>query len=219
MGKLNVTDRWKTRVVAPRKTASRDGSPPGWYSRGYLPHFDGGEITQMVTFNLYDALPQSLLDQWSKALAHRPKREVDLEMRKRIQVYLDRGHGHAWMNDPQIASTIQDSILSFDSSRYKLHAWVVMPNHVHALLTPITGWELGEILHSWKSYTATECNKMLCRNGEFWQTETFDRFIRDEKHYYNAIAYIENNPVKAGLCKNPEDWPWSSARRRKQKKD
>jgi len=123
------------------------------------------------------------------------------------------------MNDPQIASIIQDSILFFDGTRYKLHALVVMPNHVHALLTPVTGWELGEILHSWKSYTATECNKLLRRNGEFWQTETFDRFIRDEKHYYNAIAYIENNPVKAGLCENPEDWPWSSARRRKEKKD
>jgi len=212
-----MNDPWKTRAIVPKRSP-RDGTPPGWYSRGYLPHFDGGEIPQMVTLNLYDALPHSLLNQWSKALAHRPKREVDLEMRKRMQECLDRGHGHAWMNDPQIASTIQDSILFFDGSRYRLHAWVVMPNHVHALLTPSNGWELGEILHSWKSYTATECNKLLHRKGDFWQTETFDRFIRDEKHYYNAVAYIENNPVKAGLCKNPVDWPWSSARRRLEKK-
>jgi putative DNA methylase len=211
-----MVDRWKTRPVVPKKSSS-DGSPPGWYSRGYLPHFDGGEIAQMVTFNLHDALPQSLLNQWSSALAHCPKRKIDLEMRKRIQTYLDRGLGHAWMNDSRIAKTVEDSLLFFDGSRYKLQAWVVMPNHVHALLTPGEGEELGQILHSWKSYTAKESNKLLGRAGDFWQSETFDRFIRNEEHYRNAIAYIENNPVRAGLCKKPEDWPWSSARMRKEK--
>jgi REP element-mobilizing transposase RayT len=86
-----------------------------------------------------------------------------------------------------------------------------MPNHVHALLTPCPGWDLGKIVHSWKSYTANECNKLLGRSGAFWQKEGFDRYVRNEVHYYNAAAYIENNPVKAGLCKRPEDWPWSSA--------
>ncbi|HYM00221.1 MAG TPA: hypothetical protein VEZ90_14810, partial [Blastocatellia bacterium] len=79
---------------------------------------------------------------------------------------------------------------------------------------PAAGWELGQILHSWKSFTANQCNKALGRNGEFWQKETWDRYVRDERHYYNAIAYIERNPVKARLCKKPEDWEWSSARRR-----
>ena len=209
-----MSDRWKTRTIVPKQPRAADGSAPGWYSREYLPHFDGGETPQMVTFNLNDALPQRLLQEWSNALAHRPKREVDLEMRKRIQVYLDRGAGSAWMKDPRIAKTVQDSRLFFDGTRYRLHAWVVMPNHVHALPAPRAGWELEDILHSWKSYTANESNKLLGRKGEFWQTETYDRFIRDEKHYHNAIAYIENNPVKAGLCKRPGDWPWSSARRR-----
>ena len=170
-------------------------SPVGWYSRGYLPHFDGGEISQTVTFRLFDSLPQSLLEQWREELANRPHKEAEAERRKRIEAYLDRGEGSAWMNDPRLADEVQTALLFFDGQRYCLHAWVVMPNHVHALLTPKAGWELGRILHSWKSFTANECNKLLGRSGEFWQTETFDRFVRNEKHYQSAIAYIENNPV------------------------
>ena len=70
---------------------------------------------------------------------------------------------------------------------------------------------MGKIVHTWKSYTAHECNKILARSGEFWQKESFDRYIRDENHFASAVAYIENNPVKAGLCKRPQDWKWSSA--------
>src|SRR5215471_16927482 len=74
--RITMSDRWKTRTIVPKQPRAADGSAPGWYSREYLPHFDGGETPQMVTFNLNDALPQRLLQEWSKALAHRPKREV-----------------------------------------------------------------------------------------------------------------------------------------------
>jgi hypothetical protein len=72
------------------------------------------------------------------------------------------------------------------------------------------------IVHSWKSFTAHECNKVLDRTGRFWEREPFDRYIRNQRHFRNARIYIENNPVKAGLCKEPTDWTWSSARRRGQ---
>ncbi len=208
-----MSDNWKKRTVSPK--VKLEGSPPGWYSRGYLPHFDAGEIAQMVTFRLFDSLPLSMLEQWRKELTHLSAKEAGIERRKRIEAYLDSGKGSAWMNDTRIADKVQEAILFFDGQRYRLQAWVVMPNHVHALLTPCTGWELEQILHSWKSFTSNQCNKLLDRRGEFWQTETFDRYVRDEKHYYNAIAYIENNPVKARLCDKPEDWQWSSARVRK----
>jgi hypothetical protein len=102
--------------------------------------------------------------------------------------------------DPEIADSVQDSLLFFDGDRYNLQAWVVMPNDVHPLLTPSAGWELGQILHSWKSYTSSECNKLLGRKGDFWQTETFDRFVRDQRHYYNAISYIIRS--KRGSLRN-----------------
>lgn len=73
---------------------------------------------------------------------------------------------------------------------------------------------MSTIVHSWKSFTAHECNKLLGQTGRFCDREPFDRYIRNERHFRSTLAYIEGNPVKAGLCDNPEDWLWSSARRR-----
>jgi len=110
-----------------------------------------------------------------------------------------------------VAEMVQNSLLFFDRVRYRLSAWLVMPNYVHMLLTPCENQDVSAILHSLKSYTANEANKLSGRTGQFWQPESFDRWIRDADHFARVIAYIENNPVKAGLCKRPEDWPFSSA--------
>lgn len=85
-------------------------------------------------------------------------------------------------------------------------------NHVHTLIEPLEGNPLARIVHSWKSYTAKEANRILGRAGRFWSPEYFDRYIRDERHLVNAISYIHHNPVKAGLAEQPEDWPFSSAK-------
>jgi REP element-mobilizing transposase RayT len=107
---------------------------------------------------------------------------------------------------------VENALLFFDGERYRMHAWVVMPNHVHALFTPLNGLGLAEILRSWKSFTSKEANKLLGQTGHFWQCEYFDRFIRDAEHFDNVVRYIESNPVKAGLCHSPDDWPFGSAR-------
>ncbi len=106
---------------------------------------------------------------------------------------------------------VADSLKYHDNNKYHLIAWVIMPNHIHFLATPFENVELRTIAHSIKSYTAHEANKLLNRSGQFWQHEPFDRYIRNGKHYSSVIRYIENNPVKAGLCKEPEEWPFSSA--------
>lgn len=89
-----------------------------------------------------------------------------------------------------------------------------MSNHVHALVLPEEGWAVSGIVHSWKSYTSNQANKMLGRAGKFWQEDCFDRYIRNERHYHKAIDYIEANPVKAGLCDDKTQWLFSSASRR-----
>jgi putative DNA methylase len=105
----------------------------------------------------------------------------------------------------------ESSLLFHHEKKYRLTAWVIMPNHIHFLATPLEDIEIRGIAHSLKSYTAHEANKLLNRNGQFWQREPFDRYIRNRKHFVNVIEYIENNPVKAGLCERPEDWRFSSA--------
>ncbi|HSB09750.1 MAG TPA: transposase [Blastocatellia bacterium] len=203
-------DQWKKRPVLSKEKARHVGTP-GWYSRGYVPHFSGEEITQTVTFRLFDSMPQTVLARWREELKQLPDNELDRAWRKRIDGYLDQGYGSCLTKEDRIAAIIQGSLLYSDGDRYRLHAWVVMPNHVHVLFTPTSGLEMGKIVHTWKSYTAHECNKALGRRGDFWRKEPFDRYIRDEQHFANAVAYIENNPVKAGLCRSPQDWKWSSA--------
>ncbi len=194
-----------------RLVVAKKDSPHSWYSRGYFPHFDGAG-TQHVCFRLGDALPQHVLARWREELKALPENEAALERRKRIHEFLDSGYGACWLRDERLAEVVENALLHFDGERYALHAWCVMPNHVHTLFTPEPGFTMSQISHSWKSFTANECNKLLERTGQFWEREPYDRYIRNERHYHNAVAYIEDNPVKAGLCEKPEDWRWSSAR-------
>ena len=136
-------------------------------------------------------------------------------MRRRIETYEDAGYGACFLRDPRIAKLIEDALLHFDGERYHLLAWCVMPNHVHSLFEMLAGYSLVGILHSWRSYTAKEANRLLGRRGQFWDDDYFDRYIRDNDHLENAINYIEQNPVKAGLVTYAAQWKYSSARRRR----
>jgi REP element-mobilizing transposase RayT len=190
-----------------------NNSPRGWHSRGYLPHFDGGEITQFLTYRLADSLPQKVLR--SLQIQVEQKLITDREMLINVEKYLDQGIGNCYLKRPEIAEIVEENLLRFADVKYKLHAWVIMPNHVHILLRPLEGYSLSEIVHSCKSYTSTKANKVLNRTGKFWFPEGFDRFIRDYDHFEKAFNYIERNPVKAGLCENQSDWRFSSAWHRK----
>jgi putative transposase len=179
--------------------------PTGWYSRGYLPHFDNGPVPQAVSFRLAGALPAELIANWRKqaAIAHPANQAIWLH--RLAEAELDRCR-HAALSDPAFAAAVRGALLYFHPRRYTLHSWVVMPNHVHVLLTPAPGHSLAAIVHSWKSFTAKHPAAPL----PCWQREYFDRFMRDARHVAAQARYIERNPVEAGLCARPEDWPWSS---------
>src|SRR5216684_4194183 len=85
---------------------------------------------------------------------------------------------------------------SFDGQRYQLAAYVVMDDHVHALLTPFVGYELKAILHSWKSFTARQMQREHKRFGRVWQDESFDRIVRDDEEFAQKLDYIVGNPWK-----------------------
>lgn len=184
----------------------------GWRSRGYLPHFDGGEVPQSITFRLADSLPQAKLREWQHYLNAVNPQRVSTERRRLVESYLDKGLGSAVLQHPAVANLVQQALLWFDAEKYKLHAWVIMPNHVHVLITPNEGYSLAEITHSWKSVTAKQINVLLGKTGTLWQRESFERAIRNEIHFRDSIYYIEYNPVKAGLCVKPHLWLFGSAR-------
>ncbi|MGE0544817.1 MAG: transposase [Dehalococcoidia bacterium] len=189
-------------------TSVNPDSHPGWYSRGYLPHVDHANLVQMITFRLADAMPAERRAEWQQIL----RIEEGAKRRTVIEAYLDAGYGACHLRDPRISRVVEDALRHFDGERYRLLAWVVMPNHVHVLIDAFAGHPIRQTVHSWKSFTATQANRILERTGPFWQPDYFDRYIRDNQHLEQARWYIHQNPVKAGLVQSVEDWPYSSAR-------
>jgi putative transposase len=182
----------------------------GWHSRGYLPHLDAAGEIQALTFRLADALPAKVVAGWKKEMERDPAGS-EKALRIKIARYEDAGHGSCLLRVPVCAEIVQNAFLHFDGIRYRLLEWCVMPNHVHVLIHCCFNITLGEIIRSWKTYTAREISKHTGDNGKLWALDYFDRYIRDLDHLADARSYIRNNPVKAGLCQRLEDWPWSSA--------
>lgn len=174
----------------------------GWHSRGYLPHFDSAETIQFITFRLADSLPRAVAESLAKLTDSLSETDRSL----------DSGYGACWLGESAVADLVQDALVHFDGQRYRLLAWCIMPNHVHAVVQPVAGNSLGGIVQSWKSFTAKAANRLLGREGPFWHKDYFDRYIRDEGHLARTVDYVENNPVKAGLITAAADWPWSSRR-------
>jgi len=189
----------------------------GWHSRGYLPHCDASGLLQSITFRMADALPQERLAQLEKELESTPAGQRDAARRQRIEQWLDAGMGSCALRHPRMAAVMQETLWRFDGQRYRLIAWCVMPNHVHVLIEPRVS--LGKIVQSWKSFTGRWGIEHWAElglgvpvpGGAFWMRDYWDRYIRDERHLQTTIQYIHDNPVKAGLCDEPQAWRWSSA--------
>ena len=186
----------------------------GWYSRGYLPHYDEPGKVQFITYRLHDSLPKGVLEAYDEALR---RGEIDdLERKQKIEDYLDKGHGACWLRRPLVAEMVQENLRHFDGQRYRLIAWCVMPNHVHVIVETLEGYSLEAVTHSWKSYSAHQLNRIVGRKGAVWQTEVFDRYMRGPLHLARTLFYVEQNPVVANLVSEAEAWPYGSARFREE---
>lgn len=187
-------------------------------TRGYLPHWESESATYFVTFRLADSLPRELMDSLNKQRtilarariagscteADRARIAELRELMRRAERCLDRGLGQSHMQDSRVATIVGDAIQEFQGTRYELIAWCVMPNHVHAVFSPIKGHTLAGIMHSWKSYSAQKANGILNRSGRFWQREYFDHLVRNEASLAKIAKYVLDNPEKAGL----KNWTW-----------
>lgn len=107
---------------------------------------------------------------------------------------------------PSQKDCIFDAIRFLDGKGYELFAGVVLDDHVHILINPVD--PLPKIMHSIKSFTAHEINKMLNRTGKIWQDESYDKVIRNEREFLGKLEYIANNPIKANLVETCDDYKW-----------
>jgi hypothetical protein len=193
------------------------------YDHGVLPHWRQLGCTYFVTFRLADSIPKGVLQEieyqrhlWLSARRIDPngadwmKRLTQLSLAERrlferhigrlINESLDKCHGSCALRDPAIGNDVATALNFFDGIRVLTGDYVVMPNHVHVLLTPLGDFELEEILHSIKSYTANKINRALKQSGNFWRRESYDHVVRDSAQLEAYQQYIAATPSKAKLA-------------------
>ena len=184
-------------------------APVGIYGR-HLPHWRQDGATYFVTFRLADAIPQTKLRAWEREMTdwlkknpepHNAEQKADYHERftEKFQHWLDAGSGKCVLRQPEVSNIVETALRHFDGERYVLGHYVVMPNHVHAVVRTVQGNLLKDITHTWKSFTAHEINKKLGREGQLWQDESFDCIVRNEAQLEKIGFYIRENPSKAGL--------------------
>ncbi|MCP4108726.1 MAG: hypothetical protein GY749_24795 [Desulfobacteraceae bacterium] len=195
-----------------------------------LPHFQPPGSTLFVNFRLTGSLPRHVLHKLMQESAEAEKRlsEISEPQKRAKEMYLEQRRqfgrwdtalaqsksGPFWLQQPEIAQTVTNSLHYLDKRVYALDTYCVMPNHVHTVFTPLKKDDgsyhaLSSIMHSLKRHTAKEANKHLKREGQFWEHENYDHVVRDEAELGRIVQYIINNPVKAGLVETWEAWPWT----------
>ncbi|WP_395730610.1 REP-associated tyrosine transposase [Prosthecobacter sp.] len=176
----------------------------------HLPHWEQPGRCYFVTFRMADSIPAKLRNEWmaereqwleAHPKPHSPEEtgEYQQKFTARIERWLDSAQGSCVLRQSECREIIAGALQVFEARRYHLHSWVIMPNHVHVLLSLQESEQLGKILSSWKSYTANRLNDLLGLDGPFWQEDYFDRLVRDEEHFVRCVRYIRRNPIKAHL--------------------
>ncbi len=180
------------------------------YYKRSLPHVqeDGGIYS--IVFRLAWSIPVAK----QKELREQKGYQSYIDSYVRFDNYLDTCSSLNWLMNSRIARTTIETLHVHNTQKYNLIAYCIMPNHVHLILEPLfkykeTPYTLTEIMHSIKTYTAKKGNEILSRKGQFWAHESYDHLIRNEKELYNQIEYLKNNPVKAGLVSDQDDWQYT----------
>jgi putative transposase len=179
-------------------------------TKNRLPHWQQEGATYFVTFRLADSIPRLLSEKWraerQEWIQRHPEpwsleteNEYHAEFSRRLDQWLDRCEGACWFRDAGCRALLTDTLLHGDGERYWLHGWVIMPNHVHLIVSVEAGSDLAPEVGAWKSISARRINRHLGRSGTLWQPDYFDRLLRDEDHFRNCVSYLRNNPVKARL--------------------
>ena len=208
----------------------------GIFYRRNLPHWQPPGATIFFTWRLHGSLPREAIERLSAErdrLMNQPIRQGETAHERTIrhdkivfaladEMLGQAGYGPRWLGDPAIAHLMTDAFFYHNGQLYDLTAFVVMINHVHAVLRPMESGKtddgepkfvpISKITKGLKGYVAREANRLLNRTGQtFWQDESYDHWVRDEAELARIVTYVESDPVRCGLVERPEDWRWSSA--------
>ncbi|MBK1831779.1 transposase [Verrucomicrobiaceae bacterium R5-34] len=185
-------------------------------SRRKLPHWQQPGCSYFITFRLHDSIPKGKFDEWNEErlrwlrsrkldsnlpldqileqLTPEQKKTYYATFWKGYHSMLDACYGSCPLRDPVNAQIVADALVFFHEERYQLGDFIIMPNHVHVLVTPFQNWPIKDLLHSWKRHTAREINQRMGLFGQLWQHESYDHIVRNEAQLKRIEAYIRNNP-------------------------
>jgi putative transposase len=188
------------------------------FYRRDLPHWEIEGGRYFVTFRCADSLPQrtvSRLRALHETIDARASAEEKTAVRREyfrvLDLDLDRSHGACLLRDGRAAQIVVQEFEALSEWNVAVPHFTVMPNHCHALIEPARGCahSFRDIMKRLKGRTAHQIRAAIGGSGRLWQREWFDRWMRDEVERARTIAYIRNNPVKAGLVQRWEDHPWT----------
>ncbi len=180
------------------------------FHRRNLPHLYFSEGIYFITFRLADSIPSSKILEIKTAFGKEELKDDESFKRllKKYDDLLDSGlYGNKHLANPKIAEICQHTLHYPDKKEYNLICYCIMPNHIHLvfeLLNKNRG--LSKIMQSIKRISARKSNQILNRAGKFWQDESYDRLVRDDKELYFIIKYVLLNPVNAGLVQAWTNW-------------
>ena len=176
-----------------------------------LPHWAANKSLIFITYRLADSMPAAKLRVWQverdEWLRIHPEpwdaataSEYYETFPAKLDEMLDAGYGSCILGREDCRNVVVENLLHFNGERYVLHAFVVMPNHVHVLLEIERREDLAKIVQGWKSYTSKRINEVVGSEGQVWQREYYDRLIRNAEHYERTVEYIRKNArVAEGL--------------------
>ena len=186
------------------------------FHRRNLPHLYFSDGIYFITFRLADSLPSSKVAEIKTTNESVDTNDVEKFKRllKKYDHLLDSGsHGQKYLANLKVAEICKYSLHYADKKEYNLICYCIMPNHIHLVFELIAGNRgISKIMQSIKRVSARKCNLVLNRTGKFWQDESYDRLVRDDKELYFIIKYVLMNPVKAGLTDDWSNWKYSYCR-------
>ncbi|MDQ8195731.1 transposase [Coraliomargarita sp. SDUM461004] len=184
-----------------------------------LPHMVAEFGRYAVTIRCANSLPQVIVQQLN--VIYQAQQAVgahseDSKLLQRklfltLEKYADQGLGFAPFADSLAAEWLQSFLASYERDGLRFSAWVIMPNHLHLLTEPVAFASVESFMNAWQAFkgmSGKELNRLLRRSGSFWQTEWYDRLIRDEVEYRKWVEYLASNPVKAGLCRERDEFSY-----------
>jgi len=180
-----------------------------------LPHYYPAGADYFITYRLAGSIAKKTIDAMREEFANGINSEkLKKHKFKKYEDILDTSLNEPyWLKDDKFARIVADSLHFLDGKQFKLDSFSIMPNHVHVLLSHFPNAKLIPfIMRDHKKFTSRCANKILCRKGEFWESESYDHVVRNMDEFEKIRNYILNNPVKAGFVNNWEDWKWNYSR-------